>query len=63
MCGADNVIARNRAFNNAGFDYCIIAASGNRQRDNEGTVLDLSCPVPPQCDNLDHKTGDPGDAE
>ena len=28
-----------------------------------GHRLDLACPVPPQCDNLDPKTGDPGDAE
>jgi parallel beta-helix repeat protein len=63
VCSADNLITRNRAFNNAGFDFCIVAASGNRQRDNEGSVLDLACPVPPQCDNLDPKTGDPGDAD
>jgi parallel beta-helix repeat protein len=63
VCGADNVITRNRAFNNEAFDLCIVAASGNRQRDNEGTALDLVCPVPPQCDSLDPKSGDPGNAE
>ena len=61
VCGADNQIARNRAFNNVGFDFCVVA--GNRVRDNEGGVVDLACPVPPQCDNLDPKTSDPGDAE
>ena len=61
VCGADNVITKNRAFNNAAFDFCIIG--GNPTRDNEGSVIDLACPVPPQCDNLDPKTGDPGNAE
>jgi hypothetical protein len=46
-----------------GFDFCIVAASRNRERDNEGAVFDLACPVPPQCDNLAPKMGDPGDAE
>jgi hypothetical protein len=32
-------------------------------RDNEGGVVDLACPVPPQCDSLDPKSGDPGNAE
>jgi parallel beta-helix repeat protein len=63
ICGADNKIARNQAFNNGDFDFCIVGGSGNSARDNEGGVVELACPVPPQCDNLDPKTGDPGDAE
>jgi hypothetical protein len=61
VCGVDNRILRNLAFNNAGFDFCIVG--GNHVRDNEGGVVDLACPVPPQCESLDPKTGDPGDAE
>jgi parallel beta-helix repeat protein len=61
VCGADNRIAGNQAFNNGAFDFCVVG--GNDVRDNEGGVVDLACPVPPQCDSLDPKTGDPGDAE
>ncbi|HEX5079654.1 MAG TPA: right-handed parallel beta-helix repeat-containing protein [Geminicoccaceae bacterium] len=61
VCGADNEIDRNRAFNNAAFDLCIVG--GNRVGDNEGGVVNLACPVPPQCVNLDPKSGDPGNAE
>lgn len=52
ICGGNNQIVGNIAFNNEGFDYCIVGGQDNRLANNRGAVFNLTCPVPPECQDL-----------
>lgn len=62
VCGAGNLVARNRSYNNGDLDLCVVANQDNELRGNEAASINLECPVPPECQNLE-PSSDSGDVD